>query len=194
MAKVREPLEALGQTIETLAGSDVRQAVMQGHEQLKDSSAPHKVALWVQGAMQRLDEQVEAPLRRQIMAQCGENCAAHNQTPIQRAVARRKKFASEADFLQAEVTTPPPGMRLEREGEVLYQYYTPQAFTHPMRCYCSLLRGLPADEQTSLTYCECSRAFVQTYWTAVLGRPVQVDLLASCVAGAAECRFAVRLS
>ncbi|MEW5871125.1 MAG: hypothetical protein AB1894_17755 [Chloroflexota bacterium] len=106
---------------------------------------------------------------------------------------RRGKFESEGEFLEAELRKPPTGTRLERQGEILYQYYTPGLFTHPMRCYCSLLRGLAPGDSASLTYCQCSRAFVQTYWQAALGRPVQVDLLETCIAGAQACKFAIHL-
>ncbi len=109
------------------------------------------------------------------------------------AVARRKKAKNLEEFLEKEQQNPPPGMRFERQGEILYQYYTPKAFTHPMRCYCALFRSLPKDQTVSATYCQCSRGFVQKYWEAILGRQVQVDLLASSIAGADECKFAIHL-
>ncbi len=182
--------------IQELAGNVERFAgvqVMQGSDQLKESTKPDKLAAWVQGAMQRLDALVEEPTRRQIMSECGNNCARVNSRPIKGAVARRAKFASLDEFLAAMQAKPPSGMRFSREGEYLYQYYTPRAFSHPMRCYCSLLRGLPQGETTSLTYCQCSRAFVQKYWEAILGKPVEVELLQSAVSGADECSFKIRL-
>jgi hypothetical protein len=36
------------------------------------------------------------------------------------------------------------GMRFDRQGNSLIQYYIPLSFGDGMRCYCSLLRGLPA--------------------------------------------------
>ena len=45
----------------------------------------------------------------------------------------------------------------------------------------------------SPTYCRCSRGFVQWFWERILERPVQVDLLASCMSGAQECQFAIHL-
>jgi hypothetical protein len=83
------------------------------------------------------------------------------------------------------------GTRLAREGAILYQIYTPQAFTHPMRCYCGLLRGLPNEETFSKTYCNCSRGFIEKYWATILQKPVTVDLLQSVISGAKECKFAI---
>jgi hypothetical protein len=193
MARYLKQVEELGRQVEQWAGAEVRAQVMAGSEALKASSKPADIAHWVQGAMQRLDALVDEETRCRIMRGCGYNCAHENSTPIARAVARRKKYATLDAFLEAEQRKPPVGTRLVREGNVLYQFYTPQSFTYPMRCYCSLVKGLPAGETTSLTYCQCSQAFVEKYWEAILERPIQVQLLESCIAGAAECKFAVQL-
>jgi len=186
-------IHELAENVERLAGMEVRQKVMEGSDKITASTKPEKVAAWVQGAMERLEALVGEPTRSQILVNCGHNCARANRAPLERAKARRKEFQTLDEFLQAELDKPPAGMRFQREGDTLYHYYTPRAFTHPMRCYCSLLRGLPAEETVSLTYCQCSRGFVEEYWEAVLGRPVRVEVLESCVAGAEECKFAVHL-
>ncbi len=188
-------LLTLQEHIERLAGPEVSSQVMQGSDPITKSSNPksEKVALWTQGAMARLDALVDQETRQQIMTNCGYNCALVNSTPLRKAQARRKKFDTLDAFLEAEQQHPPAGTRLVRDGYILYQYYTPRLFTHPMRCYCSLLRALPEGQTASLTYCQCSRGFVQKYWEAVLGRPADVQLLESCVSGAQECKFAIRL-
>jgi hypothetical protein len=93
----------------------------------------------------------------------------------------------------AEEENPMKGTKLVRAGSILYQYYTPQAFTRPMRCYCGLLKGLPTEDTVSLTYCNCGKGFVEKYWEAVLQKPVKVDLLQSAISGAKECKFAIHL-
>jgi hypothetical protein len=189
VSQIRE----IGRNVERLAGKKVGKKVMNGSEQITASSKPEKVADWVKGAMERLDDLVDEETRNQVMLNCGYNCALVNSRPMENAKARRKKFKTEDEFLQAEQNKPPTGTRLVREGNILYQFYTPRSFTHPMRCYCSLLRGLPEGKTTSLTYCQCSRGFVQKYWEGILGRPVKVELLESSVSGAQECKFAVHL-
>ena len=96
------------------------------------------------------------------METCGYNCTRHNFSVIARGKARRAKFDSEAAFLALKYINRRLGTRLKQDGNILIQTYTPQSFTHPMRCYCSLLSGLPTGEQVSPTYCNCSKAFVQT--------------------------------
>ncbi len=186
-------IREIGRHIELAVGEGTRKTVMEGSEAITDSSKSELVAEWVAGAMDRLDMLVEPETRNRIMTECGHNCALANPGPIDRAKGRRKKYKTEEAFLQAEVQSPPPGTRLVADGSTLYQFYTPRSYTRPMRCYCSLLRGLPEGTTASLTYCQCSRGFVEKYWESVLGRPVDVDLVESSISGAAECTFAVRL-
>jgi predicted hydrocarbon binding protein len=143
--------------------------------------------------MEGLDASVDEKTRVKAMQNCGYNCAKKNYKVIERAVARRKKYACIDDFLEAEVQNPMKGTKLVRESNIIYQFYTPQAFTTPMRCYCGLFRGLPTEDTVSLTYCNCSKGFVEKYWEAVLQKPVKVDLLQSAISGAEACKFAIHL-
>jgi hypothetical protein len=183
----------IGENIERFSGQEMRKMVMEGCEQITASSKPEEVARWVQSMVVRLDTLIDEGTRTQILMNCGNNCALVNKSPIEKAQARRKKYKSVDEFLEAEQQHPPSGTRLTREGNILFQFYTPQLFTHPMRCYCSLGRGLPDGETTSITYCQCSKGFVQKYWESVIERPVEVELLESCLAGATECKFVIHL-
>jgi predicted hydrocarbon binding protein len=187
-------IKELKKTIERIAGKTVSKTVMQGSEQLTKSSSKKMIALWVRNAIRRLDSTVNENTRRQVMENCGRNCASINKRVIESAKTRRKKFKDLDTFLETEQLKPIKGTRLYREGTILYQYYTPQAFTQPMRCYCSLLRELPKETSVSITYCHCSKAFVQNLWESVLEQPVKVELLQSVVSGDSECKFAIHLS
>ncbi len=186
-------IEQFGHEVEAVAGEPVRKQIMTGAESLTPKSKPEAIALWVRDAIERLDRLADENDRVTIMENCGTNCAHLNSTPIERGKARRAKHATEEDFLAAEIRKPQVGTRLERGGNILYQIYTPAAFSHPMRCYCGLLRGLPEGVQISPTYCRCSGAFVRTYWSEVLGRPVKIDVLETAITGSAECRFKIAL-
>ncbi len=186
-------LEAMEHYVEHFAGKTVAAKVMAGSEQITAKTDQRKIAEWIKNAMATLDASVDEQSRVQIMQNCGYNCAKKNSKVIERAVARRKKYASINEFLAAEQQKPMKGTRLAQEGNILYQFYTPQAFTRPMRCYCGLLRGLPNDESVSKTYCNCAKGFVEKYWENVLEKPVKIDLLQSVVAGDKECKFAIHL-
>ena len=186
-------LIAVENCLEQVVGKSVAAKVMEGSEQITEKTDKKKVARWVKDAMERLDALVDEKTRVKVMQDCGYNCAKKNHKVIERAVARRKKYANMDDFLESEQQNPMKGTKLAREGNIIYQFYTPQAFTRPMRCYCSLFRELPPEDTVSLTYCNCSKGFVEKYWEAILQKPVKVDLLQSAISGAKECIFAIHL-
>jgi hypothetical protein len=189
--RISGQIDEIGRNIEDLAGYELRRRVMAGCEKVIASPNPARTAAWLKGALERLDALVDESTRKQIMLNCGYNCLHLHPRPVEAAKARRRKYADEQAFLAAEIQKPPRGMRFERSPDGLIQYFTPHAFGSGMRCYCSLLRGLPPGQAVSPTYCECSRGFVQKYWEEILGREVQVDLVGSAVSG--ECKFVVQL-
>jgi len=186
-------IKEFGKTVEHIAGKTASNHVMQGYENLTKSSSKEKISLWIRDAVRRLDSTIDHEMRVQIMEDCGRNCALVNKRVIESAKNRRKKFKDLNAFLEAEQHRPMKGTRLVREGNILYQSYLPHSFSPPMRCYCSLLRGLPKDTSVSLTYCHCSKAFVRKLWESVLEQPLKVELLQSVVSGGSECKFAIHL-
>lgn len=191
--KILGQIDEIGRNVEEFAGYDVRVKVMEGSDKIRSTSNPVKVAEWTRSAVDRLDKLTNGSTAARVMLNCGYNCILVNQRPLVNAKARRRKYPNDDAFLEAEAKKPPRGMRFERKGNTLIQYYTPRSFGSGMRCYCSLLRGLPAGKTVSLIYCQCSRGFVQKYWEGILGRQVEVDLLESAVSGADECKFVIHL-
>lgn len=194
--KDAQMIESIGRTVGELAGQEARNTFLQGFEkaaQTSTGSSAQPLSLWLKDAIARLDSLVDEPTRVRIMEACGTRCAQINKRTIDGFVRRRQKHPSTNEYLAAEEKKPSRGTRLERQGNTLYFYYTPDTFRPGLRCYCSLWRGLPATAKVSPTYCHCSKAFVAKLWQAVLGRAVQVDLLQSCISGARGCKFVVHL-
>jgi Family of unknown function (DUF6144) len=187
-------LKELGGRIAAAAGNKVGASVMEGSDRVASGKDQEALARWMRGAMERLDKLTDRKTRCAVMEACGATCERRNKAVSERARARRRKYPTLEEFLAAEEKRPPAGTRIERKGGVLYQIYTPRTFTHPMRCYCALLRGLPENETASPTYCCCSQGFVKAYWQSVLGTPVKVKVLSSAVTGQAECKFEIRLT
>ena len=187
--KMLIPLE---KNVELFAGDIVCKKIMEGSEAITEKTEKRKLSKWVKSAMERMDSLVDEKTRLQIMENCGYNCAIVNKKVIERGKARRMKYKTVETFLEAEEHKPMAGTRLIRKGKLLHYFYTPRMFSKPMRCYCGLLRALPEDETVSLTYCNCSKGFVEKYWESVLEKPVQVRLVKSAVAGATECEFVIQ--
>jgi len=194
MAKSLGQLEVLSVNLQDLAGSESRDKVMAGAEFLSGKTKPAEIAAWVKGAMERMDQTLDEKTGEEVMLRCGRNCAMVNSRPIEAAKKRRAKSKTLDDFLAAEENHPPSGMKFEREGNKVYQYYTPRAYGHPGRCYCGLMRALPEGETVSKTYCNCSRGFVQIWWEGILGHPVEVEVLETAISGSDVCKFVIHLT
>ena len=184
------PIADLGEAIGRLAGEGARAAVMAGCDGIATASE-EKVASWLKGAVERLDALVDEGTRARIMVQCGFACAKMNYDHIERALARRNEFDSLDAYIEAEENNVSQGFHLERDGDVVYQYYSPSTFGR--RCFCSLWLGLPEDEDVSLTWCQCSKGFVMKLWEALLAQPAQVEVVETCISGADRCKFAIYL-
>lgn len=187
--KPKSPEDAIQRSINHFAGETIRNKVFEG-KTLEELSALSEMELakWVKGAMDRLDALVDERTRIRIMDECGRMCAGVNRSVIEEAIAKRRKYKSIDEFLEAEARA----LWIVREGDVLYLTYTPQKSTPPVRCYC-LGKGLPAEETISPTYCQCSVGFVKKYWEDVLERPAKVELIHSAITGGQDCRFAIHL-
>lgn len=171
-----------------VADEDVKKKVLEGIGRINANSSESEVAKWYQGAMKKLDELVDERTRALVMEHCGFSCALGNKSHIDAGVETRKKYKSTDEYLEAEAQA----LSIVREGNTIIQNYKPQE-TFNVRCYCSLVRGLPEDETISLTYCNCSKGFVKKFWEVVLERPVQVELVQSVMSGAPNCRFKIRM-
>lgn len=186
-------INQLAHEIENAAGQAVSEQVMAGAESINAKTSSAETAIWVKGVMERLDKLTDEESRVRAMTNCGMNCSMKNYGAIERGKARRQKFQTEDEFLAAELKKPQTGTRMERDGDILYQIYTPGSFRKGMRCFCGLMFGLPEGELASRTYCNCSKAFATAYWQAVLGRCVSVEVLETAISGGSECRFKIAL-
>ena len=189
MEKKHGMLIALEMIITEFAGEEVMKKVMDGSEDIFEKTDAKKKASWMKGAMERLDRLVDEATKFKIMENCGFNCAKMNKSAIEEAVARRRKFRTADEFMEAEEKNPAKGTKLVRDGNVLYQYYTPQSYG--VRCYCEMVAA--AEGEVSQTYCHCSKGFVKKLWEAVLEKPVDVELVQSVISGAKECKFAIHI-
>jgi hypothetical protein len=192
MSNKHGALKELEGIIARFAGDDCRKRIMEGSkamtEEMDDSV---EVAKLVKKAMDKFDVLLDEGTRILIMENCGYNCADVNRGAITDAVTRRKQVKHVDEFLEAEQCNPMKGTKLIRDGNTLYQIYWPQELG--VRCYCSLVRKLPAEATLSPTYCHCAKGFMKKLWEAVLERLVEVRLLQTVISGADECRFAIHL-
>lgn len=60
------------------------------------------------------------------------------------------------------------------------------------RCFCKQVANTQ-EAFPSLTYCHCSREFNRQFFSAALGKEVEVKIQQSIAAGADSCRFVIRI-
>ena len=182
-------LDSFRQHFDGLIDEKTMVKILEGWDKV-DESSKEELSAWLKGVVHRLDTLVDEPTRKQLMERCGHECADMNNA-VKSAVDKRRQFASLDEYLEAEQQAGYTGYRVEREGQILYVYYTPGDMGQ--RCYCSLWHGLQDNETASPTWCNCSRSHVERIWSGVLEKQVKVDLLESRITGAQECKFAVHL-
>jgi predicted transcriptional regulator YdeE len=190
---VAGPMEEIARRIEQFAGAEVRKKVMKGKDEMLAAKDPVKGALWMKQAIDRLDTSATPEECKQIMTACGQACLAMNIKGMEASKEVRRKCVTEEEFLNIELNATPEITRYEMNGDILYWYYTPRKLGKGMRCVCPLFSMLPEGVNASSTYCQCSRAFVQAYWSGILGRPVNVELGETSITGAEECKFIIHL-
>ena len=173
-------------------GEELAQQVLIGSEKLNENTNLVKVAVWMNGALARLDKLVDGSRLECFLQVCGESCAEMNRKNALAAQKRRKAAPSIDDFINAEVhqASNSPFSRMQREDNALAIFYTPA--NCQMRCFCPLLRRLPLDQNAPVAYCQCSRASSQRFWEIVLEQPVRVEMTQSTLMGDPECKFLVR--
>jgi regulator of sirC expression with transglutaminase-like and TPR domain len=131
---------------------------------------------WVKELLRNLDRFVDEPTRSTILAACGERCP-FTHLPDERLLELRERAEDEQDFLNALCRD----WRLSREEDGYYVVFD--------QCYCPLVNK---DMQgTPKTLCACTLGNIKRKFTLVLGRPVEVRMEKTILAGDAQCRFSI---
>lgn len=190
---VARQIREIAEQIKHFAGVAVSKKVMKGKEETIAAKDPVKGALWMKEVIDRLDAFTDKKTREKIMTACGHACLAMNIKGMEASKEIRHTCATEEEFLEIELNALPDITRFERNGDILYWYYTPRKIGKGMRCFCPLFSMLPEGVNASPTYYQCSRAFVQAYWEGILGRPIKVELGETSITGAEECKFIIHL-
>lgn len=163
-----------------LGGRNARERVLSGLGKLPKSPADQ--AVWVREVVARMDRELDPEIRAAALEPCGRICLGQD------LIARARDLQGRSADLDALLTFLNEkhigGGHLRRKESVIYAVYD--------RCYCD--RVTRARDRISQTYCNCSRGWLGGLFESLLGRPVQVDLLSSIIAGDPVCEFAIRPS
>ena len=193
--------ERFSESLRRYAGETVMEQVMEGAEALDNLEDPRRRAVWIQGAMARLEALVPTEnTRREIMA--GAGCVF----PQERIDQMRAEYqrVGDVDALLEIMRRDPDRYyaQPERRGNAVYVAKKPfdaEAFAKAATqeekrrayCHCPLVRDVDADIPP--LFCYCGSGWYKRLWQGILERPVEVTTERCLWDGDEECLFEVRL-
>jgi hypothetical protein len=143
------------------------------------ATTPRQRASAVRHLMTTLEAEAGTEVGHTIM----QRCACIGQGVIDRALAVQQEAGDLEDLLARLNAVHIGGGYLRLEGDVIHATYD--------HCYCGSVNR--ATEPIPATYCACSCGWYARLFEALLGQPVEVELLGSIIQGDAQCGFAIRV-
>jgi hypothetical protein len=134
---------------------------------------------WVCNLIGGLEKSVDEQALIRVLEDCGRKC--QSQSMIKKAKAIYAKTKDVDAFLDEFGQT---YKHLHREKDGTYIVYP--------KCYCTRVSKIPPGKLPAI-YCNCSRGWAKALFEGALGRPVEVTLQKSIIAGDNECRFRIEL-
>ncbi|MBU7014988.1 MAG: hypothetical protein HXS52_08030 [Theionarchaea archaeon] len=171
----------LASNIEKMVSRDVAIAVMQDVNEFQSAPTNAAKASWLKKAMETLETLAGRETTIKIMEECGRKCCSKTLT------TRAKQIFSESESIEEFIETMNRahlgGGRLRLQGDTITGGYN--------RCYCGQVKE--TKDTFPLTYCHCSVGWYKQLFESALGRPVDVELVQSIVAGARTCEFVIHV-
>lgn len=133
---------------------------------------------WIKQLLKSLDEYVEEPTRKKIMASCGKICP-FTHLPDDKLKEIKMSTQSEEEFLAALCSQ----WRLKNEAGEYFVVFD--------QCYCPLVNE--DIKGASKTLCSCTLGNLKHKFAIGLGRQVDVIMEKSILAGDNECRFHIQI-
>jgi hypothetical protein len=147
---------------------------------------------WVPRFFRVVDEQLDEPTRRRLMAANGKACFCAWAPDAK----RRPEPASPERIEQWVKERGPTSGYSMKDGVVAFEYVgsaeTGQAAPEGV-CLCPAVEAQSAATM-SPTYCWCSVGYVKEMHERIFGRPVDVELTQAVLTGHPRCRFRITLA
>jgi hypothetical protein len=132
---------------------------------------------WIADLVESLEAHLAVETRIRVMESCGQACARSG--PLRAAEACR----GDLDAWLATLARWHGGEEyVQRDGDLVHVVCA--------ECLCPLVKDGPA--RLPDTFCYCAIGWMKETFGAVMGRPVDVELVASIKRGAEQCRFVIR--
>jgi predicted ArsR family transcriptional regulator len=134
---------------------------------------------WLCNLISGLEENVDDDTLKEVLENCGRKCQTQSMIKKAKAIYEKSK---DVDTFLAEFGQTYKHLHIEKDGA--YLVYS--------KCYCTRVNKIPHGQMPTI-YCNCSVGWTKALFEGALGRPVNVTLEKSIIAGDNECRFKVGL-
>ena len=134
---------------------------------------------WLCNLIGGLEKSIDEDALKAALEDCGRKCQSQSTIKKAKAIYERTK---DIDTFLTEF-----GMtykHLHREKDGIYLVYP--------KCYCTRVNRIPQGQMPAI-FCNCSIGWAKALFEGALGRPIDVTLEKSILAGNDECRFKVAL-
>ena len=163
-------------------GESRARKIMKGAETFNQLSQPLK-AEYIKNMIKRMKQIIGVPKTYQLLVSCGQKCCGVSTR--KKATEIFKKSKSLKEFINLLNKQGIGGGRLKmKDKTTITGGYD--------RCYCGMV-SKTRSPFTDTTYCTCSTGWYKQLFETALGRPVEVKILQSIVAGAETCEFIIKL-
>lgn len=133
---------------------------------------------WIKELLVNLDAGVDEKTRQNIMEKCGVECP-FSHMPNDTLITLRKETETEELFLEKLCEV----WRLQKIDGQYYVIFD--------KCYCPLVQN--DTENSSKTMCYCTLGNLKHKFNISLGRPVDVEMEKTILAGDDECKFKIKV-
>jgi effector-binding domain-containing protein len=191
--------DLLAENVERVLGTEARDEVMQGAEEITPVSTVDSRAQWIQAAVSRLEALAGDDQQLDILSRCA-HVFPQERIDHLRAVYQQ---SHDVDEVLAEMHKDPGWYANPvREGNVItvqkkpfdlkgYEAATTDAERRRAFCHCAMVRGHLGG--LSPAFCYCGTGWYRRPWEGILGQPVRVELLQSLLRGDDVCEVAIHL-
>ncbi len=192
MSKDFRHYRALEKQLAMYADAETQKKILDGMDDVNQSSKPEVKVAWARELMQRMDTFLNAETCIQVREGCA--CVVSNEKSIYARTFRhlRKLYPNDDEYLDEVVkylnsTTP-----LRRCGEVTREGDTTYSIIARGSCGCPVLHaGFHNQEPISVTWCHCSKGSLLSVYRQVFPEKVcEMEIVRTIATGAEDCCFA----
>jgi hypothetical protein len=134
---------------------------------------------WLCNLIGGLEGNVDDETLKKVLENCGRKCQTQSMIKKAKTIYEKSK---DVDMFLAEFGK--TYKHLHREKDVTYLAYP--------KCYCTRVNKIPQGQMPDI-YCNCSVGWAKALFEGALGKPVEITLERSIIAGDSECRFKIGL-